>query len=150
MSLGKYFKPANALPTHKESGLSMHATTEVNKAVERALQRETEAKSTGRKRKCMSTFSKSEQQSGSMLLRMGMPRQVESMVSEKAQFDCSSLVVAIRAVLSKSKSTLLIPDCMYMYIYIQICILLTAIIKLTLQKWQNCNLYTPQSFPDIR
>ena len=37
-----------------------------------------------------------------------------------------------------------------MYIYIQIHILLTAIIKITLQKWQNRNLYTPQSFPDIR
>ena len=37
-----------------------------------------------------------------------------------------------------------------MYIYIQICILLTAIINLTLQKWQNRNLYTPESFPDIR
>ena len=60
MSLGKYFKPANALPTYKESGLSMHATTEVNKAVERALQRETEAKSTGRKRKCTSTFTPKE------------------------------------------------------------------------------------------
>ena len=56
MSLRKYFKPASALPTLKESGLSMHATTEANKAVERALQRETEAKSTGRKRKYTSTF----------------------------------------------------------------------------------------------
>jgi len=50
MSLRKYFKPASALPTPKESGLSMHATTEANKAVERALQRETEAESTGRKK----------------------------------------------------------------------------------------------------
>ena len=39
---------------------------------------------------------------------------------------------------------------MYMYIYIQIRILLTAIIKLKLQKWQNHNLYTPQSLPDIQ
>ena len=50
MSLRKYFKPASALPTLKESGLSMHATTEANKAVERALQRETEAESTSRKK----------------------------------------------------------------------------------------------------
>ena len=60
MSLRKYFKPANALPTPKESGLSMHATTEANKAVEKALWRETEAESTGRKRKYTSTFTPEE------------------------------------------------------------------------------------------
>ena len=68
----------------------MHATTEANKAVERALQRlkPSQLVEKGSIRQCLSL--KSEQQSGSMLLRTGMSRQVESMVSEKAQFDCSS------------------------------------------------------------
>ena len=60
MNLCKYFKLASALPTPKESGPSMHATTEANKAVERALERETEAKSIGRKRKHTSTFTTEE------------------------------------------------------------------------------------------
>ena len=79
MSLHKHFKPANALPTPKESGLSMHATTEANKAVE----------STGRKRKYTSTFIPEERAAiGKYAAENGMPRQVESKVLEKAQFDC--------------------------------------------------------------
>ena len=112
MSLRKYFKPVNALPTPKESGLSMHATTEANKAVEKALWRETEAESTGRKRKYTSTFTPEE--------RAAIWKYAAENGNAKADcryFPIQFLVVATSAVVSKSKSALLIPVCTCIFIF---------------------------------
>ena len=56
MSLRKYFKPVSMLPTPEKIGLSTLATTEANKAIERALESERETKAADMKRKYTSTF----------------------------------------------------------------------------------------------
>ena len=57
MSILKFFRPANLLPTAKDTGLSEHLTQEANKAVESAMQKENEAPPPKKKRKYTTTFS---------------------------------------------------------------------------------------------
>ena len=56
MSLRRYFKPANKLPTADKAGLSANVVKEVNQVVTRTLER-SEA-STGKKRKYTTTFTR--------------------------------------------------------------------------------------------
>ena len=57
MSILTFFKPKRTLPTAENTGLSEHMTREANKAVESALQKESEAPPERKKRKYTTTFS---------------------------------------------------------------------------------------------
>ena len=57
MSILTFFKPKRMLPTAENTGLSEHVIREANKAVESALQEESEAPPERKKRKYTTTFS---------------------------------------------------------------------------------------------